>query len=119
MTPLELAEWLDPGSPLWAAMPGYTRRMGEIASALRDQAAEIERLREESRQWGKDGLVALVTERGTLRARLAEIMAAWDRICSNRGWLSCHQAHDLRCERLMHLDGCVCGADQFRRLMEE
>ena len=92
----------------------------EIIVALREQAAEISRLQEESRQREKEGMVALVTERKALQDWLVAIKIAWRHITGSQGWLSCVEAHDCRCERNRSIsDTCACGADAFRRLMEE
>lgn len=46
------------------------------------------------------------------------LVDAFDECDSHRGWLSCVGEHDLRCERLLAVDGCVCGADAFRRALD-
>ncbi len=121
----------------------------DIVAALRSQADEIDRLQGESRHREMEGLLALLPERKALRdeidalkaeaivqgshkldeavkvaKRREAIKAAWVRITGSRGWLSGVDYHEGRCARALlfkpnPLIFCTCGADDFRKLMEE
>ncbi len=53
--------------------------------------------------------------------RREAIKAAWKRINDERGWLERARQHDSRCRALFNTQNphCTCGADAFRKLMEE
>lgn len=142
MTRRELADLCDQA----AGFDAETLRL--LANTLLAQAEEIERLKTEAtllanqsfitiKSW-KNIIHGLVAEIDALKAaaivqgntKLAEwakvakhreaIKAAWKRINGGRGWLSCMDTHDCRCPKFH--DGradCTCGADAFRKLMEE
>jgi len=57
-------------------------------------------------------------EKDAQRIAARRVLDAFDRCDSNRGWLSCVDDHDLRCARLLAVDGCVCGADELRAALE-
>ena len=51
--------------------------------------------------------------------QIQRLLAAWDVIDGNRGWLSCFDQHDIRClRRRKQAAECACGADEFRAAIE-
>ena len=98
--------------------PGFdAETLRLLADTLLAQAAEIDALKAAAIVQGSIKLDEAVKQ----AKRREAIKAAWDRVTRSRGWLSCLHKHNSRCQSngIHHLDGCTCGADDFRRLMEE
>lgn len=111
MTPRELATLCERAS----GFDAHTLRL--LADTLRAQADEIAALKAAAIVQGNIKLA----EWAKWETRREAVKAAWKRITSSQGWLSCVEHHDMRCPANgIHYPecGCRCGADAYRKLMD-
>ena len=119
MTPCELADELAEIRRIMMRSGSYSLSFASVIeqsiTTLRAQADEIDALRAAAIVQGSlklDEAVKVAKQREAVRT-------AWKRITGSLGWLSCVDGHDSRCCVFFNPHECACGADAFRRMMEE
>ncbi len=110
---LKLDEWAKLETQLCSRAQQVKNLMVEV-DRLKDVVRHAEYW-EAVRTEERDAAVKVANEREAIKA-------AWLRITGSQGWLSCAYFHDCRCPKSLPKTcdlTCACGADDFRRLMEE